>query len=318
MEAKLRLRKLGVGELLSEGWQQYRVNFINIFLVILCVYIPINTIIAFINVPSTLQEYGTWGIQLYGIILYMLKFFIDAIATIGIAFIIENSLHETSISWSTALRYGLSKWFATIGTGFLAGLIIFVLTLLLIVPGIIWSLYYSFWIYVVALRNVGGKTALDYSKGLVQGRWWDVFGTLWLLGVIGAVVGSAITYPLNLISDNQFFGIIPNTIIDIVGAFFTVVTVIFFLNLDYRQAYKRNSQSHLDNSANFPAKSATGQVSSAPAKPSIPSPAISKRLQKKKNIFGMKAWQIMVLGALLMTIFCLLLSFAATFLNFAL
>ena len=120
MEVKLRLRKLGIGELLSEGWQLYRVNFINIFLVILCVYIPINIIISFIKVDSLLQEYGTWGVQLYGIILNMFEFFIDAIATIGIASIIENSLHETSISWSDALRYGLSKWLTTIGTGLLA------------------------------------------------------------------------------------------------------------------------------------------------------------------------------------------------------
>ena len=164
----------------------------------------------------------------------ILEFFIGTIATIGIASIVEKSLQGTTLSWGDSLRYGLSKWATAIGTGFLAGLILLGLTLLLIIPGIIWSLYYTFWIYVVALRNIGGKTALDYSKSLVEGQWWSVFGVFFVLGIIGFIVGLAIGFPLNLISDNQFFGIIPNTISDIVGAFFTVVTVVFFLNNDYR------------------------------------------------------------------------------------
>jgi hypothetical protein len=69
---------------------------------------------------------------------------------------------------------------------------------------------------------------------LVEGHWWQVFGILFVLGIIGSIVGLAVSIPLNMISENQFFGIIPNTIVDIVSAYFTVVTVIFFLNNDYR------------------------------------------------------------------------------------
>ena len=234
MENKIKSRKLGIGDLLGEGWQLYRTNFKNILLVILCVYIPVNIIISFIPIDSFIQNYGSRGLQLYNNILKILEFFIGTIATIGIASIVEKSLQGTTLSWGDSLRYGLSKWGTAIGTGFLAGLILLGLTLLLIIPGIIWSLYYTFWIYVVALRSVGGKTALDYSKSLVEGQWWSVFGVFFVLGIIGLIVGLVIVFPFNLISDNQFFGIIPNTILDIVGAFFTVVAVVFFLNNDYR------------------------------------------------------------------------------------
>jgi hypothetical protein len=234
MESQIKSQEFGIGNLLSEGWRIYRANFTNILMVVLCVYIPVNIIISFIPVNYIISNYGTRGIQLINDILKILESFVGAIATIGIASIVENTLQGTTLSWSDYLLYGLSKWSTAIGTGFLAGLILLGLTLLLIIPGVIWSIYYSFWIYVIALRNIDGKTALDYSKSLVEGHWWQVFGILFVLGIIGSIVGLAVSIPLNMISENQFFGIIPNTIVDIVSAYFTVVTVIFFLNNDYR------------------------------------------------------------------------------------
>jgi hypothetical protein len=235
METRIKSQKLGIGDFLGEGWQLYRVNFKNILLVILCVYIPINIIISLIPADSLLQEYGTRGLQLYNNLLKLPEFLIGTIATVGIAAIVEQSIKGKKLSWNDSLRFGLSKWITAIGTGLLGGVILLGLTLLFIIPGVIWSLYYSFWIYVVALRNVSGKSALDYSKSLVQGQWWRVFGIFFVFGIIGFVVGLAVIVPFNLISNNRFFDIIPNTVLDIVGAFFTVVTVVFFLNNDYRK-----------------------------------------------------------------------------------
>ena len=56
MENKIKSQKLGIGDLLGEGWQIYRANFKNILLVILCVYIPVNIIISFIPVDSFIQN----------------------------------------------------------------------------------------------------------------------------------------------------------------------------------------------------------------------------------------------------------------------
>ena len=243
MDTRIKSQKFGIGNLFSEGWKIYQANFTSILLVVLCVYIPVNIIISFIPIDSLVQEYGTRGLQLYNNILKLLEFFIGTIATIGIATIVENSLQGTNLSWGDSLKHGLSKWVTAIGTGFLAGVILLGLTLLFIIPGIIWSLYYSFWVYVVALRNLSGKTALDYSKFLVQGQWWSVFGIFFVFGIVGLIIGLTIGFLFGLISDNQFFSIIPNTILDIVGAFFTVVTVVYFLNNDYRLKLVQDEQS---------------------------------------------------------------------------
>ena len=172
-----------------------------------------------------------------------LEFFIGVIATIGIAQIVNKSFEGETISWVEALKHGFSRWTNAIGTGFLAGLIIAGWSLLLIIPGIVYSFYYSFWIYIVALRYEDGKNALDYSKKLVEGQWWRIFGIQLFFEAIVVILGLSITLPFYLISDNQFFGLIPDTIIDIVGAFAKVATAILFLNNDFL----RNPQTQTDN-----------------------------------------------------------------------
>lgn len=68
-------------------------------------------------------------------------------------------------------------------------LIVFGGILLLIIPGIIFSLWFAFVFYSVALDDHKPIESLHISKGLVKGRWWRV---LWLLFVPGLVFGIAI------------------------------------------------------------------------------------------------------------------------------
>lgn len=120
-------------------------------------------------------------------------------------------------------------------TGLVGGIIVALLSLLLIIPGIIWLVYYSFIFYVAALRNLAGKRALDYSKSLVEGQWWRVAGITLLIGFFNFVAIMVVSIPFAIISVNPFFTILPNTLANIVTAYFTVTLVVFFLNEDYLQ-----------------------------------------------------------------------------------
>lgn len=59
---------------------------------------------------------------------------------------------------------------------------------LLIIPGIIITIWLMFASYVVLYENQKGMNALLRSKQLVQGYWWPVFGRLLLMNVIVFVV----------------------------------------------------------------------------------------------------------------------------------
>jgi uncharacterized membrane protein len=104
--------------------------------------------------------------------------------------------------------------------------------LLLIVPGIIWGLYYSLFIYVVALRGLSGKQALDYSKAIVKGQWWRVFGYLLVINLLEAVAGVIVVALFWFTPDNKMLSIASDTLTDLISALFLTMTIVFFLNND--------------------------------------------------------------------------------------
>lgn len=223
METKIRTQKFGLGDLLSQGWKLYRTGLAEIVPIILCVYIPVNLI------SMLVLAYNPDAFSISSI----LRSFLGVVATMAIAYVVENKVQGQSATWDRALKFGLSKWLTAFFTGLLAGLIILGLSLLLIVPGIIWAVYYTFWVYAVALRNLDTTYALGYSKDLVKGQWWRVCGITIVIAILTYVVTFVIGMLSILLPTSPAAEFVTYTITDIVIALFTVTSVVFFLNVDY-------------------------------------------------------------------------------------
>jgi hypothetical protein len=232
MDQDINSIRYGLGKVIAVGWEQYRKHFGSILPIFLIVYIPINIGLSFVPVDYLIEEHGLRGVKMYMNLIQLTEFLIGVLATMSLARLIEASFLGQPITWPQALRHSLSRWGASIGTGLLAGLIILGMCLLLIVPGIIWSLYYSLFVYVVALRGLSGKKALDYSKAIVKGQWWRVFGYLFVINALGTVAGIAVASPFFFTPDNRILDIASDTLIDIVSALFLTMTTVFFLNND--------------------------------------------------------------------------------------
>jgi hypothetical protein len=237
---RIKTHQMGILELFGEGWKYYRANFVKILIIILFIYIPINTIVLLIPVHESLLDDPVRLMQLYGRIYQFFEAWVGCIATVGIAAIVEGTILGANLSWGDAMRKGFSRWGSAVGTSILAGLILLGLTLLLIVPGIIWAVYYMFWLYIVALRNIGGKTALDYSKNLVTGQWWRVLGIIIVITLADLITGLIVNIPLWFLPDNLIVNVLSNTTLDAISSLFTVISIVFFLNTDY---LKNNLQS---------------------------------------------------------------------------
>lgn len=233
MDQDITSTRYGLGRVIALGWQQYRRHFGSILPIFLIVYIPINIGLSFVPVDYLIEEHGLRGFKIYMKLIQLTEFLIGVVATMSLARLIEASLLGRPITWRQAFRHGLSRWGASIGTGLLAGLIVLGMCLLLIVPGIIWGLYYSLFVYVVALRDRSGKKALDYSKALVKGQWWRVFGYLLVIDVLGVVAGIAVAAPFFFTPDNRILDIASDTLTDIISALFLTMTTVFFLNNDH-------------------------------------------------------------------------------------
>lgn len=113
-------------------------------------------------------------------------FLIFSVAIIAIIKCAERAVTQREISFGEALAEGLHRWPRYLWTGFLGGLIVLGL-FVLIIPGFIWAVYYMFLPYVVSVTSLSGKKALDYSKSLVQGRFWRTIGYFFVIGFAAAI-----------------------------------------------------------------------------------------------------------------------------------
>lgn len=163
------------------------------------------------------------------------------LATIAIALVIKSSIEHKHISWIESLKLATNKWPKVIATVLLAGLLTMLLFLLLIVPGIIFMIYWQFIIYVVIFSDKWGSEALDYSKTIVKKRWWKTFGfalviflasMLWAV-IIGSIGGFFAGFFSVIIPKAEFIVLlVGKSIWAVTYAFFSVLPVIWYLSWD--------------------------------------------------------------------------------------
>jgi lysine 6-dehydrogenase len=115
--------------------------------------------------------------------LFLLGLFLSGYWSMAAAWLTER----TVLGERRRLPGALAASFATtpryLPAMLLALVILLGLSFLLVVPGLIQAVYYTFITQVVVLRHGRGKGALDRSKALVRGRWWRVFWISLLLSL---------------------------------------------------------------------------------------------------------------------------------------
>jgi len=108
-------------------------------------------------------------------------------ATIVLNKVMHNCLGEkTTKEWREAFSENNHLVWPVIATSIIVFLIVLGGTILLVIPGIIFSVWYVFVFYTVIFENKKGMEALAVSKKLVTGRWWSI---LWRLIVPGLIFG---------------------------------------------------------------------------------------------------------------------------------
>lgn len=82
-----------------------------------------------------------------------------------------------------------------IGLTILTSVFILLWALLLIIPGIIYSVFYSLAVFAFFFEDKKGMAAIRRSKELVKGYWWPVFGRICFLTLIFWIFGVIISAP---------------------------------------------------------------------------------------------------------------------------
>ena len=141
----------------------------------------------------------------------------------------KNNLNNENIGLVEAFKQAFSRWGSCIGTSIIAGLMVLGLAFCLIVPGIIWAVYYTFIVQIVILKKISGKDALDYSKSLVK-RNKKVFLVLFLIWTLNIVPEYVITRYTS--GANAFIIVGGSFVVDLISAFVFIMFTVIFLKLD--------------------------------------------------------------------------------------
>lgn len=124
-----------------------------------------------------------------GLLVLFLTLLLQPLGNAAILHVIAEEFAGRPVGAGAALRFALGRFLPLFGSSLLAGLCVGVGFLLLIVPGIIFLIWFVFVAQIVVVEGISGSPALGRSRALTAGYRGRIFGLLILFGIIGWIVG---------------------------------------------------------------------------------------------------------------------------------
>lgn len=198
---------ISITDIISKSWTNYQKNWRSFVPYMLGMFLP-SILIYTIGYFGIVLE-NRYNLSLFTSILSIVVMIIAGIFAfwLGIAFAmaIKASLTNEPIDdWKMGLKKSTKLIVPVALTSLLGGIIIFGGTLLLIIPGIIFGVWYCFAFYSAIFENKKNTAALQSSKQLVVGRWWSIMWRIvapaLLFSIISGILSSILTWPFSMIS----------------------------------------------------------------------------------------------------------------------
>ena len=115
--------------------------------------------------------------------------------------------------------------------GVLTTIFVLLWTLLLIIPGIIFSVFYSFAVYAFFFEGLKGMAAIRRSVSLVKNYWWAVFGRFIVIAIALWIFTIIISIPVYFTDNKSIFFSFWNSIIQIINFLIGPISLIYFYQI---------------------------------------------------------------------------------------
>ena len=190
--------------LLKETWQTYIKNllkFLEVFLYGILGMVPMFVLISlfFVYGLSGWAQKVSTGINLIlllvGIILFIFSLYLAIVYSVRMKVASILLLKNNFTSAKSNLQEAKPYFVKFLGVSLLTVVLIIAWGFLLIIPAIIFGIYYGFATYILVAEDSRPFTAVERSYDLVRGYFWPVFGRLALVSVIGIIIYSIISKP---------------------------------------------------------------------------------------------------------------------------
>jgi hypothetical protein len=227
------------GDIISKSWQVYAENFKKLLPYMAFLFVP-NFILGLVGYTSLyLDRYASSGMFVLANNIIMLAVFVASlIFTLWAAMALAKNLgaiiaKQPLLAYKESFSITSHLLWPIIYTTLLVGLIVAGGTVLFIIPGIIFAVWYCFTYYNVLFEEKRGIAALVASKSMVAGRWWQI---LWRLvapavfyGLILLILSSALTYIAGILfNDFTYIAVngLANSLISVVISPLTALTTL--------------------------------------------------------------------------------------------
>lgn len=237
-----------VGELFKNAFVIYKEVFLKMIL------FPIYAgLIGFVPVAIVLLLWGVWSISaafqvasVFHLVINLILGFFSVVALLfmlyvtGVGFITSYLiLKDPSIKFKPAMTEARKCFWQYYYVSVLSGLAVMGGVILLIIPGLIFWVWFAFSSFVFMFEGLKGVAALKRSKELAKGYWWPIVGRFAILFAISLILGVP-TWSMNQGSfAYESYSLLSSIIKFLIGPFYIVIGYLIFKEL---QQFKGESK----------------------------------------------------------------------------
>lgn len=232
-------RVFEIEEIISISWAFYKRHFwslalITLIAVIPSIYITLATdtekiLSASLDFTNTNKSFPVIDINVLKIVLFSIL--ISTFTFLAKLIFINDTLFSEGNKVGESLLKALNKF-----VPYFVTMLIFVIgivtgTVLFIIPGIAFGVYFGFSTFALALKNKTIFESFTYSLDIVSGRWLKC--AFYFLVLV--LLNFALALPLSLLIvsfHNNIILVIANTFSALITNFIEIAIVVFFINFD--------------------------------------------------------------------------------------
>ena len=195
---------IGAGEIIDHAWDLYKKNFKKYLAIVVWALVPIIILgaaqLLLLEILPDRQEVITTVTFLLGLPVYLVSLYVQIAAVRATVALLRGE----QAAPSKLLRQAAPAFFPTVITTVVVTVIMLAGFFALVVPGVIFSVWFAFAIFLTIIEGLPWREALRASRRLTSGRWFSVAWRLaapsffWILAV--SVASSLLVFLANGLS----------------------------------------------------------------------------------------------------------------------
>lgn len=174
-----------IGGVLDSGFKLYREALPQAYVLAALaalVTAPVNLLQPYFLSAGVGGLIGTPGLVLIAVALAAVVLYAALIARI------DAVARGAALTLGQAILLGAHRMAAMILSGLAAGIVVVVGLCLLVVPGLIFMIWFVFAPFALVIERRGPIDSLSYSHAIVRGHWWRTAALLTIIGIVLMVV----------------------------------------------------------------------------------------------------------------------------------